>query len=234
MPPAKKWKEPCRWNVLRRVNRATPAPPNPQLQHTSPGADPPAGRSRQFGEQARTSPAGAGPPSPLGAALHMLARRPYSIAEMRRALEKKYPQKAAVAVAIARLREIGYLDDRKFAEQYAYSLAQNRAFGPHRVRRELKSKLVEYQYIEPAIEQAYQQTPPADRLRQALEKKLRTLRLPLTRSKFHSLAQSLIRLGFSASDIIKAMRSRPELSPVADEIEPAALEADHPNLNDEF
>ena len=89
----------------------------------------------------------------------MLARRPYSIAEMRRALEKKYPGTEQVSQAIARLRELGYLDDRKFAEQYAYSLAHNRAFGPHRLRRELKAKLVNYQEIERAVERAYQETP---------------------------------------------------------------------------
>src|ERR1017187_7292539 len=131
------------------------------------------------------------PPNPLTAALRMLARRPYSIAELRRALAKKYPQQEQVDAAIARLRELGYLDDRKFAEQYAYSLAQNRAFGPHRLRRELKAKLVNYQDIEVAIERVYQETPARSLLEQALAKKLRTIRLPLTRTRFHSLCQSL-------------------------------------------
>ena len=160
------------------------------------------------------------PPDPLTAALRMLARRPYSIAEMRQALEKKCPQSEQVSAAIARLRELGYLDDRKFAEQYAYSLAQNRAFGPHRLRRELKAKLVNYQEIEPAVERVYQETPAQTLLEQALAKKLRTLRLPLTRARFHSLCQSLMRLGFNAGDIIKAVRARPELQPVAEELEP--------------
>ena len=79
-----------------------------------------------------------------------------------------------MAEAIARLRELGYLDDRKFAEQYAYSLAQNRAFGPHRLRRELKAKLVNYQEIEPAVERVYQETPLQTLLEQALAKKLRS------------------------------------------------------------
>jgi regulatory protein len=154
----------------------------------------------------------------------MLARRPYSIAEMRRALEKRYPESDQVQAAIARLRELGYLDDRKFAEQYACSLAQNRAFGPHRLRRELKAKLVNYQDIEVAIERVYQETPARSLLEQALAKKLRTIRLPLTRTRFHSLCQSLLRLGFNSGDIIKAVRARPELSPVADDFEPVDLE----------
>lgn len=156
----------------------------------------------------------------------MLARRPYSIAAMRRALEKKCPRSAQVDAAIARLRELGYLDDRKFAEQYAYSLAQNRAFGPHRLRRELKAKLVNYREIEPAVKRVYQETPAPSILEQALAKKLRSFRLPLTRARFHSLCQSLMRLGFGAGDIIKAVRSRPELKPVAEEIEPMDLEGE--------
>jgi regulatory protein len=164
----------------------------------------------------------------------MLARRPYSVAEMRQALERKYPQNAKVPSAIARLRELGYLDDRKFAEQTAYSLAQNRALGPHRVRRELKARKVDYKHVEPAVKQAYQDTPARELLEQALDKKLPTVRLPLTPTRFHSLCQSLMRRGFSAGDIIRAVRSRPELKPVAEEMEPVDLEgADEKSSNSE-
>lgn len=154
----------------------------------------------------------------------MLARRPYSVAELRRALERKFPNSTRVPEAIARLREIGYLDDRKFAEQLAYSLAHNRAFGPQRVRRELKSKLVNYREIEPAISQVYEETPARALLEKALARKLHSLRLPLTRARFHSLCQSLLRRGFNAGEVLKAVRERPELRPIADEIEPADLE----------
>ena len=161
----------------------------------------------------------------------MLARRPYSVAELRRELERKFPEAATVPAVLTRLRELGYLDDKKFAEQTAYSLAQNRALGPHRVRRELKAKLVNYKHIEAAVAQAYQETPAGELLEQALAKKLRTLRLPLTRTRFHSLCQSLLRRGFNTGDIIKAVRARPELTPVAEEVEVADLETsgDHPD-----
>jgi regulatory protein len=173
------------------------------------------------------------PPNPLTTGLHMLARRTYSIAELRRALERKSFPSEQVDAAIARLRELGYLDDRKFAEQYAYSLAQNRAFGPHRLRRELKAKLVNYQEIEAAVAHAYQETPAPTLLEKALDRKVRSIRLPLTRSKFHSLCQALMRLGFNAGDIIKAVRARPELAPVADDFEPADLESSGEELEAE-
>jgi len=155
----------------------------------------------------------------------MLARRPYSVAEMRRALEKKYPDSSQVPKAIARLRELHYLDDKKFAEHYASSLARNRAYGRYRIRRELKAKLVDYRQIEPALQQAFGETSEPELLQQTLEKKLRTLRLPLTRPRFHSLCQSLLRRGFNSGDIIKAVRARPELQPVAEEVEAVDLES---------
>jgi regulatory protein len=147
----------------------------------------------------------------------MLARRPYSLAEMRRALEKKYPDSNQVRKAIARLRELHYLDDKKFAEHYASSLARNRAYGRYRIRRELKAKLVDYRQIEPALAQAFEESSERDLLEQTLEKKIRTLRLPLTRAKLAALCQSLLRRGFRGEDIMKAVRARPELAPVADE-----------------
>ena len=156
----------------------------------------------------------------------MLARRPYSVAEMRRALEKKFPDSSQVPKAIARLRELHYLDDKKFAEHYASSLARNRAYGRHRIRRELKAKLVDYRQIEPALQQAFGETSEPELLLQTLEKKLRTLRLPLTRPRFHSLCQSLLRRGFNSGDIIKAVRARPELQPVAEAVEAADLESE--------
>ncbi len=166
---------------------------------------------------------------PLSVALRMLARRPYSIAEMRRALERKFGAGEAVASAIARLRELGLLDDKKFAEQHASSLARNRAFGRRRIQRELKAKLVDYRYIEPALDQAFEETSERTLLERALDKKLRPLRLPLTRSKVYALCQSLVRLGFRSDDIMKVVRARPELRPVADDLKAYSDELEEPN-----
>jgi regulatory protein len=160
----------------------------------------------------------------LAAALRMLARRPYSIAELRRALRRKFGAHAAVQDAIARLRELGYLDDKKFAEHYAASLARNRALGSWRIRRELKAKLVNYRFIDPAVKVAFEETDERELLERVLERKLRTLRLPLSQSKLHSLCQSLLRRGFRSDDIMKAVRARPELKPVADDASVEDLE----------
>ncbi len=169
---------------------------------------------------------------PHSTALALLARRPYSVAEMRRALERKFPDAAAVPEALARLRAQGYLDDRKTAEQVASSLARHRRFGPHRIRRELKARLFDYRFIEPAIERAFEETNARASLELLVDRTIRSLKLPLTRQKFASLCQTLMRRGFSSGDIIKAVRARPELRPVADDIEPESLEETEERTSD--
>jgi len=161
--------------------------------------------------------------SPLQTALAMLARRPYSVGEMRRALKRKCPT-ADLPEVIARLRQLGYLDDRKFAEHYALSLARNRSYGPYRVRRELKTKLLDYRVIDDAVEKAFETVSERELLEQAVEKRIRSLRKPPTRAKLASLCQSLARRGFRADDIMKAVRARPELRLAGEDLNPTDLE----------
>ncbi len=167
------------------------------------------------------------PREPYSVALAMLARRPYAIAELRRALERKFPSHPGIADALARLRSLGYLDDRKFAEHVASSLARNRAFGRHRIRRELKARLVDYKFIEPALEHAFEESDERDLLARTIEKKLRTMKPPLTPRKLQSLCQSLVRRGFGSSDIMKAVRSEPRLRPVAEGADLSEIESGH-------
>jgi len=156
----------------------------------------------------------------------MLSRRPYSVAELRRALEKKFPDSPGVEEAVVRLRQLGYLDDARFAEAYASTLARVRNYGRHRIRRELKSKLVDYRVIDQAVENAFRSVDECELLERTVDKKLRTLRKPLTRARLASLCQSLIRRGFRADDIMRVIRSRSDLNNVPYEISTAEGEED--------
>jgi len=145
----------------------------------------------------------------------MLSRRPYSVAELGAALDKKFPASPDVSAAITRLGQLGYLNDAKFAEAYASSLARLRSYGSYRIRRELKSKRVDDRVIDAAVEKVFTSVNERELLERAMDKKVRTLRKPLTRSKLASLCQGLMRRGFRADDIMKAIRSRPELNNAA-------------------
>lgn len=151
------------------------------------------------------------PADPFSTAVRILARHAYSVAGLRRALERKFGETADVEAVIARLRELKYLDDDKFARHYASFLARERGFGRERIRRELKSRLVDYNVIDSALGAAFEDLNEHRLLDRALEKKLRTLRQPITAARLHSVYQSLMRLGFRADDIMKAVRNHPQL-----------------------
>jgi len=89
--------------------------------------------------------------SPLEQALRWLARREYSVAELRRRLEGKGHPAAQVAEAVADLRERGLVSDRRFAE----SLARNRierGYGPLRIAHDLRARGVDDAVVEEALE----------------------------------------------------------------------------------
>jgi regulatory protein len=165
-----------------------------------------------------------GPAEPFPAAVEMLAARAYSVAELKQKLRRKRFAESSIDDAVARLKQLGFLDDRRLAEHYASSLVRNRALGRFRVERELKARRVDPRSVQPALEKAFEETDEKLLLGKALDQKVRTLRLPLTRARLFSLCNSLRRRGFRSDDIIRAVRARPELSPVADDVDADSLE----------
>jgi regulatory protein len=73
----------------------------------------------------------------LASALRILARRDMSSAELSRRLTGRGFPEALAGETVTRLRDAGYLDDRRFARQWAESAIRNgRGYGP-RLRLEL-------------------------------------------------------------------------------------------------
>jgi regulatory protein len=154
----------------------------------------------------------------------MLAARSYSVAELKQKLRRKKFTEPAIDGAVARLKTLGFLDDRRLAEHYASALVRNRALGRFRVERELKARRVDPRTVQPALEKAFEDTDERSLLEKTLDQKVRTLRLPLTRARLYALCNALRRRGFRSDDILKAVRARPELAPVADDIDVDTLE----------
>jgi regulatory protein len=76
----------------------------------------------------------------LAYALRALARRDHSEAELARKLRDRGVAAALAEDVIARLREAGYLDDRRFARQWAEAAVRGgRGYGP-RLRQELSRR----------------------------------------------------------------------------------------------
>ena len=129
-------------------------------------------------------------------------RRAHSIHEMKEYLERRAEEKNLVAPVVARLREQNYLDDGKFALNYARSHAQSRRQGRFRIARELRVRGVPDRHIEAALDSVFAETDEASLVRARLKRKLAQSRGPLDEKKLASLYRSLLAAGFS-SDVIR-------------------------------
>jgi len=136
------------------------------------------------------------------AALRALMRRAHSRYEMRAYLERRAEEEKMVPRVLARLREKGYLDDARFALDYARQHALARRQGRFRIARELRARGVPDHEIEAALDAVFAETDEAALVRARLRRKLAQVRGPLDQRRLASLYRSLLAAGFSA-DVIR-------------------------------
>ena len=143
-----------------------------------------------------------------------LMRRPHSISEMKKHLERRAEDKELIPAIIARLRELNYLDDAKYALNYASQHVKIRRQGRFRIARELRARGVPDRYIEEAIAKVFAETDEPALVRARLKRRLALLNkksgepsAPLDQKKIASLYRNLLAAGFSA-DIIRAELKR--------------------------
>jgi regulatory protein len=137
------------------------------------------------------------------AALRALMRRAHSIHEMREYLARRSEDKNLVSDVIAKLRERSYLDDTRYALDYARAHAQSRRQGRFRIARELRSRGVPDRYIEAALDTVFAETDESSLVRARLKRRLANVHGPLDQRKIASLYASLLRAGFP-SDVVRA------------------------------
>jgi regulatory protein len=137
-----------------------------------------------------------------------LMRRAHSISEMKKHLERRAEDKEIVPTVIARLRELNYLDDAKYALDYAAQHAKLRRQGRFRITRELRQRGIPDRYIDEALGKVFAETDESVLLRIRVERRLSRLRgAPLDPKKTASIYRSLLAAGFS-SELIRAELKR--------------------------
>ncbi len=149
------------------------------------------------------------PPAPLDRealyqkAVRLLARRSRSEAELRRLLGHSAAP-GALEPALARLRELGYLDDRRFAASLALYARDVEKFGAERTRRELRRRGVAEPLAAPILAELYPAQNEPALLRAWLEKK--RLRPPRDARETARLYRRLRLAGFASPAIFAALR----------------------------
>lgn len=141
------------------------------------------------------------------AAIGALARRAHSVSEMRKYLERRAEESTPVRGVLARLKDRGYLDDARYARQFARDRAANRRQGPFRIARELRARGVPDRHIDAALGELAAETDQRAPLRRRIQAWLRRHSVAdpssLDRKLTASLYHSLLRAGFSG-DVIRA------------------------------
>ncbi|MGB6874607.1 MAG: regulatory protein RecX [Candidatus Acidiferrales bacterium] len=107
------------------------------------------------------------------------------------------------SAVLQRLKEHNYIDDARYAREFARFHAQGQRQGKFRIARELRKRGVPDRHIETALEAVFAETDESASVRSSLERKLRHARGPLDERKRASIYRSLLRAGFSA-DVIRA------------------------------
>jgi regulatory protein len=141
-------------------------------------------------------------------AVKALGRQMRSEAELRRLMKTRVEPgergNAAIAQAITRLREHGYLNDAAFAETYARLRQENEKLGQRRVRQGLQQKGVAAGLIAETLETRYAQTSEEALARQHLERK--RIRKPENQKETARVMRRLVTAGFSTGVIYKILR----------------------------
>lgn len=144
----------------------------------------------------------------MATAFKMLAARPRSEQQLReRLLSKAWADPQIVDECLARLKELGYVNDEAFAHSYAVSRLNLRAVGKSRVARELQGKKVARQTITIALETVFEEISEEALIERAIAKRIRTHGLPEDRAASKRMLDHLARLGFEYDLIIRKLRA---------------------------
>lgn len=159
-------------------------------------------------------------------ALRALGGRAHSTGELKEKLRKRAARAEDVDAVLAKLKEIGYLDDRRFAENYAAARLENEGFGKARVLGDLRRRRVAPQVAEQVTERTYQNTDEAGLVESFLKRKYRGKQLGAFLAEPKNLAGAYRRLryaGFSPGASIRVLKQYAKQPESLD-----ALETDEP------
>ncbi|MCR4963566.1 MAG: recombination regulator RecX [Firmicutes bacterium] len=145
------------------------------------------------------------------AALHLLGMRDYSEAELLSKLLAKGAGESDAAETIERLKELGYLDEKRLAAAVIRHYQQYQYGGRLYVRQKLRQKGVKEEHIASAMEQYYDRQTEREVLARAVAKERDKLPADLSREQYakeiQRIARRLSRRGFSVSEIFHLLQN---------------------------
>lgn len=140
--------------------------------------------------------------------VRLLAARDRTSAELTDLLAAKGFGEAESRAAVDRLKEEGYLNDRRFAVAWARGRVHTKPMGSYRLRRELEIKGVDLELVREVLEDIYEQGEES-LARRAMQGKLARLGRRTGQSPSLPVARFLQRRGFSSDTIRRLLQKEP-------------------------
>lgn len=139
------------------------------------------------------------------AALRLLGRRDYTVAEVRDRLKKKEFPPEDIDETVRRLVDEGLLNDQRVAAAHVRTSSALKGRGRLRIRRELEARGIDRALAHDALAALPEEDETAS-VRRFIERK----RLPqrLTTAEYRRVFGQLLRRGFSGDIVAKALRTR--------------------------
>ena len=150
--------------------------------------------------------------------------RAHSTGEIRRKLVQRAEKPEDVEDTISRLRDYGYLNDRRFAENFAGARLENQGLGKSRVLRDLRQRKVSSDLAEQTVRQVYQGVDEMQLIDEFIGRRIRTTQ-PLAEAlndprELASAYRKLIRAGFNSGNVIRALKRIAGRHDLLDSFEP--------------
>jgi regulatory protein len=144
-------------------------------------------------------------------AVGVLARRARSVRDLRRLMRNRAEEgdagERAMDAVCARLKELGYLSDTRFAADYTRLRKENEKFGKRRVQQDLMMKGVQKELIATTLATAYEEVDEVALAREYVAKKRMKKPAGINAQKETARVMGrLLRAGFSSNAIYKVLR----------------------------
>lgn len=156
-------------------------------------------------------------------ALKALGGRAQSTGELRERLRPRAERPADVDYTLARLKDLGYLNDKLFAEGFAEARLANDKLGRARVMQDLRRHRVAPALAESTVQKTYQDVDEIALIEDWIRRKYRmTPREGLFGSEKDLAAayRRLARAGFRTGEIIRVLKRFAKNPELLDEFEP--------------
>lgn len=162
-------------------------------------------------------------------ALKVLAGRAHSAGELGVKLRRRAERAEDVDDVLSRLKQSGYLDDKRYAESYAASRLSGEKFGRTRVIRDLRQHRVAPALAERTVEKVYRDVDEEAMIEEWIRRKYRTATREGLFGEQKNMAAAyrrLVHAGFRSGEILKVLKRFAKNPDLLDGFEPPEEEGE--------